>query len=262
MIFVKRSTLAEWGVSEEEALQTALGNLRDGTAGPEFAEHSPGLFRAIWADGYSTSRVALPELFADLPLEGDPIFFAPTRDQLWVTGHRDSFNQALVLKLGEASHFESYPLSPNLYRLAGGKWELFTPDDPVVARALEGLQQRRAHLDYQQQKPMLEAILLREGQDVFVASHNLYESAAGELFSICIWTRDVDSLLPLTDRIMLFINGDPGERVTLPWQVAMEHLPGLIVEDTTYLPPRYRVRSFPDARQWKTLRKLESQTGK
>jgi hypothetical protein len=80
----------------------------------------------------------------------------------------------------------------------------------------------------------------------------LYKKDDGSYFTHTVWSRDVDSLLPVTDEITLFLNpeapeGDSSEFLRVPWKKACARLGGLMEPVDGLIPQRVRVRSFPDA---------------
>ena len=67
------------------------------------------------------------------------------------------------------------------------------------------------------------------------------------------WTSDVDTLLPRTD--VIAFNRPGGEMLLVPWEAAREVVADLM-EEIDLAPIRYRVRAFPDDRQWEVLRQF------
>jgi hypothetical protein len=254
---VNKSTLEKWNVDFDEALTIALHNLRDRTPANGFSQITPGLYISEFGDCYDSSRLLLPDIIYRLPLNGDPVIFAPNRDQVWVTGRHDSVNLGAILKFGPDSHFkQGHNLSPNLYLLADGKITDYVPKDPVQREAACALRRRRDHIDYTAQTGHLNAIYKREAIDVFVASFTLFQRKDQSTFSVCVWSNGIDSLLPRTDVIALLANPPQNDRLYVPWEAAFPIVSHLMDEQPELAPVRYRVRRFPDTVQLAELRKI------
>jgi hypothetical protein len=253
MSLVNQEKLQSWGVSLETAVQIAKENLRDRTDPKGFTELRDGVHLGTWNDSYESARLILPDYFYRLQLEGDPIAFIPNRDILFVCGELDTAAMSFIVEEGAKTHFENgYPLSPNLYALRDGKWELFIPSDGRLRKRLLEVQKRREATDYSEQQKYLNAIYGREEKDISVAGCQLYKKDDGSYFTHTVWSRNVDSLLPVTDEITLFLNpeapeGDSSEFLRVPWKKACAKLGSLMEPVDGLIPQRVRVRSFPDA---------------
>ena len=252
MSLVNQEKLESWGISLPAAVQIAKENLRDRTDPNGFSEIRDGVHLGTWNDSYESARLILPDYFYRLGLQGDPVAFLPNRDILFVCGELDTAAMSFILDEGAKTHFESgYPLSPNLYVLRDGRWEMFTPTEPRLRRRLLEVQKRREATDYSEQQKYLNAIYGREKKDIFVAGCQLYKKDDGSYFTHTVWSKDVDSLLPVTDEITLFLNpeapeGDSSEFLRVPWQKACNKLGSLMEPADGMIPKRVRVRAFPD----------------
>jgi hypothetical protein len=253
MSLVNQAKLQSWGVSLEAAVQIAKENLRDRTAPNGFTELRDGVHLGTWNDSYESARLILTDYFYRLSLEGDPVAFIPNRDILFVCGELDTAAMSFIVEEGAKTHFENgYPLSPNLYVLREGKWELFVPQDPRIRRRLLEVQKRREATDYSEQQKYLNIIFGREKKDISVVGCQLYKKDDGTYFTHTVWSKEVDSLLPLADEITLFLNpeapeGDSSEFLRVPWKKACAKLGSLMEPVEGMVPGRVRVRSFPDA---------------
>src|SRR5262249_8034173 len=77
--FVNVGMFRGWGVSLDQALKVAKDNLRDRTDTNGWVQQSRGVFLGSWNDSYDCSRMLLTEHIYRLPLDGDPVLFAPNR---------------------------------------------------------------------------------------------------------------------------------------------------------------------------------------
>src|SRR6185312_753509 len=118
----------------------------------------------------------------------------------------------------------------------------------------QSLKRHRQALDYKQQKEALDAIHKADGTDVFVASYLIFTQKDASEYSMCVWTKGIDSLLPKTEHISFLIDKDAKEYVTQPWERAFPVVASLMEKEEGVLPERYRVRSFPTEEQIARLR--------
>jgi len=254
--------MAAWGVGIDVAFAAAVENLRDRTAPDGFKRIGNGVYSGEWGDYYDAARMTLLDFFYRLDLNGSPVVFVPNRNALLVTGIYDQAGIGFILKHGGDSHIkESYPLSPNLYILNDSKWEYYEPKEISLRNQLASIQKQREVLDYGQQERWLNIIYEREKIDVFVAGCGVYQRDDGSFFTRCVWSNGVDSLLPKTDIVAIFIN--PGERDGVPLDVLMiswdnlQSKAGELLEAEDDLEPRrYRARVFPDASKIEALRSI------
>ena len=262
MSFVNVGMLKGWGVSLDQALKVAKNNLRDRTDTNGWVQQSPGLFLGSWNDAYDSSRMLLTEHIYRLPLNGDPVLFAPNRDTIWITGTSDFAGVEYILRAGKESHFkESHPLSPNLYRLADGDWTPYIPLEQVLRELLTSIQRDRNAVDYQQQKQDLDALHEKNQTDIFVASYSMFERQFKEKpgksrFSLCVWSRGVESLLPKTEKIAFLVDPETKDYISVRWESAIHIVGHLMKQDPDLLPLRYWVRAFPNESQIAQLRQL------
>ena len=251
--------LQAWGLSFDEALRTALANLRERTTAT-FTRHGDGLFVSPWRDAYDTSRLLLPELVARLEVRGDPVALLPHRDHLIVTGSDDAGGLRRAAELAEPLLADQRRETGYAFSLRDGAWLHFMPPDDHPARtAFANLVRITQTLDYNDQQQALIERLEKEGKadDVFVATAMLTEDeATGELWSVCSWAKGVPTLLPQADRIAFPRGAGAGApRIdTVPWKDAIPHVADLM-KAQGLRPERWFVDSFPDA---ETMARLES----
>jgi hypothetical protein len=95
-----------------------------------------------------------------------------------------------------------------------------------------------------------------ENIDIFVASYKIFEQAGGIVYSACIWTNGIDSLLPRAENIAFLVDLEGKDHFVVPWEAAVSVVGSLMEQEADLMPPRYRVRQFPNAEQIAKLRKL------
>ena len=254
---VNRKTLEGWGVGMDQAFAAAKDNLWEKTDPNRFVGQG-GLYWAEWGDSYDSSRMLLTELIYRLSVDGDPVAFVPNRDVLLITGKNNVAGLRVMLKTGSESHFkQGHPVSPNLYVLVDGAWNLYMPDEPELRAMCVVNKRHRDALDYQQQKQLLDKFHERSGDDCFVASYKIYEHPDGTVYSACVWSNEVDSSLPRAEKIAFVVDVENKDMFTVPWDAALPIVGDLLEEEPGLTPVRYRAREFPSAEQIGRLRRLE-----
>jgi uncharacterized protein YtpQ (UPF0354 family) len=261
LTIVNREMLENWSEPFDVVLRVAKENLRDRTDPNGFVEQQRGVFLGCWNDSYDSSRMLLTEYVYRLSLEGSPVAFLPNRNRLWITGDMDTEGLRRILEAGKESHFkEGHPLSPDLYILAGDIWARYVPEKPVLRELCLSIKRDRDALDYHQQKENLEKLHQKEATDIFVASYSVFERQQDKSqYSICVWSKGVDSLLPKTDRIVFLIDSERADFISVPWDVAISVVQDLMQQQPELLPVRYRVRSFPDEAQLARLKEISQE---
>jgi len=255
---INHKQLIDWGVDLKEAFAAAKDNLWEKTDPSRMAGQN-GVYLAGWHDSYDSSRMMLTELIYRLQVDGDPVAFVPNRDALWVTGKDNLAGLRAVMKAGSESHFNAgHSLSPDLYVLVEGKWELYVPEDAELKAQWLATRRRRNYMDYDQQKKMLDQIHEQTGEDYFVASYNVFERKDKDKtqYSVCVWTNDVDSSLPKADAIAFIVRPQSNDMFVVPWEQAVEVVGDLLEEEKEIVPVRYRARRFPAQERVKRLRQV------
>lgn len=242
------ATLEEWGVSFEQAWTVAVDNLRDMTVS-SFEQVQPGIYLGGWNDSYETSRLLFSDLFYRLPLGGEPVVMAPSRNKLLAASanNRDALIGMLALARTLAEQ-EGRQVSALMYCFKEGKPVEYLPDDANVADLADGLKKLFLADDYQSQKDQLDKANEASRQDVFVATYILTQSKeTGRLRSYGVWSDQVDTLLPEVDLVALRSvheeSGEPEVRV-VEWSELRQHVKELQHSEQGY-PARYRLQHFP-----------------
>jgi uncharacterized protein YtpQ (UPF0354 family) len=253
---INRDVFEQWGVSPEEAFKAAKDNLWERTDPNRFAGRN-GVYWGEWADSYDSSRILLTELIYRLSIDGDPIAFVPSRDQLVVTGTNNSAGLASILEGGMENHFnQGHPLSPDLYVLVDGTWKVHVPEDKSLREMWMKIKRRRDAIDYSEQQKLLNEIYEIEDIDIFVASYKIYERKDGFAYSACVWTHGIDSSLPRSENIAFMANVENPDYFVVPWEAAASVVGNLLELEPDLAPARYRARQFPSEEQLAKLRPL------
>jgi len=255
---IQKSDLDRWGVTFEQALELSLENL-DAVSSEEFSRPpgNPGVYVSPWKDNYDASRLLLPGKIAGIEVTGDPVAILPNRDTLIVTGSEDKAGLAAMAELASAALPGPHPLSGTALRWTGKEWVPFLPagDIPLYYRFVM-LRTTALAPDYHYQKELLDRLYKEVGADIFVANYQVMKhEETGSVLSVCVWTRDVVSLLPETTHITFFDDNLPeNERVIGPveWDRAINVVGNLMTKQELE-PPRYKVEQFPTPEQFKKM---------
>jgi hypothetical protein len=256
MSIVPASSLETWGVSFDQALETALANLREVSA-PRWTTPFPGVYISAWNDDYDASRLLL-----DDELSGVPVALVPHRSCLIVTGSDDDEALARALALAE----EAQARAPGtisvlpLRRTPSGwsSWEIGSQHP--CRETFHRLRLQEIGGLYNDQKQLLDAILQKEDVDVFVASYSGIQSEkTGALYSYCVWTRDVAGLLPRTELIGFCDPEKPkGQEIVgfFHWEEVQDRCSHLMPKANDDGLPRYRIEAeaFPSDEDFQAMK--------
>ena len=262
MASVGAASLEAWGVSLEQALEAATSLLSTYQHPVECYDTAPSpIWHLTSEDGFESSRLLIPgflERFRD-KVEGNPIAIVPERSQLYIAG--DANPETILRLCGIAEReFEASPraISPALYTQL--------PDGTLAPYARAGqdhvaLAVRRGHVlmaatEYGFQKTLLDETFEASGTDIFVASLNhVTRERDGLQFTSCVWTENVDSLLPESELLTLYWDTESvtPKFINVPWAVALGVLGACLEVDATLTPPRWRTTSSPSPAQMAEL---------
>jgi hypothetical protein len=255
---VGKQMLSDWGITFDEALKVAKENMWK-ICNERFKSPAPGVYLSSWQDTYDASRIFMHDLIWQLEVEGDHVAVAPTRDVLMVTGSENAQGLDVIAKESLKLLIEdSRPISGTMLRLDGSEWKPFMPlpDHPAHNSCNSLFMAWRQH-EYGEQKELLEKLFEQDGTDIFVASFTVVQAKdTGRLQSYCVLPKNVDTLLPKTDLVMLSNSSDPasGPAGTIAWDELVSVAGDLLVPDEQLFPPRFRVTEYPTDAQ---LAKME-----
>lgn len=246
---VASSQLEQWGVTYYEAMESALHNLNEATIG--HATIGDGLYGMITGDNYDSSRILLLDCIRSFELHGDPVAIVPQRDQMFVTGSDDT--AGLVRLADLAAHFfaDQYrPLSPLPLRLVDGEWGDWMPAADHPASPKFAMLRRKFFGElYSEQKPLLDALYEKRGEDVFVATFFLFTPKDNtETFSCSLWMQGVEALLPDSEYVA-FMQDESTAVASGTMQDVRRVVGDLIQTEEDLYPLRHRVRRFPSREQ-------------
>lgn len=246
---VAQAQLDTWGITAEKARARALENFHAVSAAA-FEEVAPGVYQSTWGDNYDASRLVFPDLMRAYPINGDPVLAIPTRDVLLFTGSADEAGLSALIQLVKGYFSAQRYISFRPYVYTAGRYDFFYPPaahslHPAFAQlhlsAIKG--------DYDEQKDLLEEVLVQDNQDVFVATYSVLQAeGTGEFYSWAAWSENVPTYLPVTDLVALVVErGDDMESLGfVTWDDLIKHCESLL-QPTEHYPKRVLVETFPDA---------------
>ncbi|QRN98422.1 hypothetical protein JRI60_05020 [Archangium violaceum] len=244
--------LARWGVSFDQALDAALGNLRQRST-EKLVQLAPGTCESPWEDNYASSRLLLEEVVRGCKVQGAPVVLAPHRDLLLITGSEDEDGLRRVASRALQAVMAPRALDGRAMRLSPEGWVTFMPERLSNAwadfRKLELFTRAR---DYSEQTQQLEKHFEERGEDVFVASFTPYQDERGRSISYAVWLKGVDALLPKAE-VIFFMDpalGDEAPPVGIArWDEVAKVAGKLLAPVNGLYPERYRVQGFPTEEQ-------------
>jgi hypothetical protein len=190
----------------------------------------------------------LLDLIRQLEVKGEHIAMVPHRDSLLITGSDDIEGLGMMAQFAEDAFEHPRFISCTALRLDGDEWVSWLPpiDHPHFSK-FRLLEIKSLYQDYEVQKELLDALHEKEGTDIFVAKYNPAEDKSGTVYTYSVWSDGVDTLLPKTNRVIFFREGED-VLATGDWE-GVEQVAGHLMEPTDMYPPRYRVREFPTDEQ-------------
>jgi hypothetical protein len=248
MTFATVADLAAWGVTDDEAVRTASANL---ARMPCQVRSNGSMALVMGPDGYVSSWLAAPVPLARAAADigGSVIAVAATRDQLILI---DAEHPEAAVRMLEPAleHYQTAArqLSPVPYLVSDAGIEPWVPPAGHPARPIVDKAARYfAAVEYGQQKAMLDDLLGKAGEDVYVAKHTLMQRPDGSSWSWTIWVKQVtNGLLPHADVLAFADNDHPDARFAVSWDDAFRVAGSVLHEEAGYDPPRWRHRGWPD----------------
>lgn len=251
MTYVKPEHLATWGQGQEDVLAHAMANLGRLEAASWRAD--PRGFHEIESpDSFGESMLLLRSVVSALPYADDAVFMPCNRGRLLACDGRSEAGWAAMLaEATRCARAEPWPMSGMAFRRGAEGWELAEP--PASAAMLSGNLLRLHEADvYATQAEALEKHFESQGTDIFVAGYSLLQFEDAPWQSYCVWSRNVDSLLPVADSVA-FVASDEDDRVLrVAWPDVVAICGSHLVE-TGESPARFRVTTFPTDEQLRAL---------
>ena len=261
MQLVSDEDLRHWGVSEDEAFVVAAGNL--GRRPRNLESAGEGVYVGPWNDCHVPSRLALPDLLGDVDVDGEVVAVAPNWNHLILTGANHAAGLAGAIRFAmKVTAEEPKAMSALPIVKRGGEWvTLELPRGHAVEPLLRKARVLELSGVYADQKQLLDRVHEREELDVYVAAYNgVRHEETDSHSSYCVWAKGVDALLPRTEEISFFDDGQPeGRRVVgrFDWDIVELHCRELM-RPTEHALQRFRVADFPSPDQLAAMARAQA----
>lgn len=241
--------------------EIALTNLRRMTKKP-LEQVREGIYVGQWEDEYACERMLLPEVWDKVKVKGDPVVFAPGAEVVFVTGSEDEESLIVVLALVAERMSRPRGLLPFGFVRSGGTWKLFEPKGPIGEMLGHALVSHLADA-YAMQKEELEAKYEGDEEAPFVPTLMAFgDKDTGELtMTVTTWTDGVRALLPRAHRVAIGKIEEADRTAVVPWEDVMATVGEMLTPVPDLYPPRWEVKSFPDADKLEKLRALAKAAG-
>jgi hypothetical protein len=247
---VPEEMVKEWGVSTQQVLERALGNLK-ALPTPSWKSLDQGVWKLQSPGSYNESFLQWPKAFENLPVTGEVLAAVPNRGVLLASGLKDF--EALGDAVQKALQELPWPLCGAVFKIADEKIEVFA--DPQAESRLKSLATFGMRSVYHTQQAALRVHCEAIEEDVFIASFGLLSLKDQPKLcqSWCSWTEGVESLLPKTD-LIAFVRKPSGPRKTLlvNWSDASK-IVAQKMRETSEIPARIQVDEFPTDEEWARL---------
>jgi hypothetical protein len=144
---------------------------------------------------------------------------------LLVAGSEDSAALAAMARMTEKGLHQPHPVSGIAMRLDGDSWVPWLTDaGHRQHRAFAQLRLQTIERDYRRQTELLKKVHEQTGRRVSVGRFMLgQDPATRKPFSLCLWSPDLPSLLPRTDRVA-FMEEEDDRPLIVEWERVWEVL--------------------------------------
>ena len=244
--YVSTADAARWGVTPEQVFADAVENAR--ALKTSFA-YRDGVYLLTEDDAYAASRLLCEPALRDLGLKGLPVVVVPDRHTVCVAGSDSQEGlAALGRSLMTCIENGNRLVSATPLVLTGEGWTAFEP--PASVRQVFGNARRLLAANFWSEfKESLDKALAARGEDIYVAKLTVVQKRdSGAYETFVVWSRGVDTFLPVADRVMFFEAEGTAVR-SASWSAVREVM-GAAMEPVPGLPERYRLRGFPTDAQY------------
>lgn len=244
--FVTESDLVGWGVNST----TALADAKENVCRLPYQISDPTPTRYVLNDdSFIASRFVNPRMFDEIAIKGELVAVIPDRDTFFVADSADLQTVACLALLAKQQLEDGERvITAQPFVLREGNWQVYEPPEAIRSVFSNVALQFRAS-NWADFKSALEKELMHRGHDIFVASLTVREEPGIEIHhSMAVWSKGVDTILPVVDRVYFHDDDLDATRVAVWANVAQ--VMSTAMRREAGLPERYRVRSFPNAEQF------------
>jgi len=257
MTHVGAGLVATWGQDEQAVRNQALRNLRS-LQRPVWVPLQNGVYKLLSEVAYEETWLLVDAVVDQLPFAQSAVLMPVNRGVLIAADGRSG--DALSAMLQEALvslQNNPWPISAVMLTYQDDHWREFKTEGNVAQRAKAVAAINLAGI-YKDQQIALAEYFEKNGEDIFVATFDVRQRGddmAG-IYSWCVWTEGVLTLLPKTD-VVIFSKRDVENRESLivQWEQAVQ-VCGRYFHPTDEDPPRFRIADFPTAEEWQQLKAI------
>jgi hypothetical protein len=249
---VQQDLAETWGQSLESLQKRALANLAS-LPRPQWQALGEGVHQVVSDVSYEESFLLVNAVVDALPFANTAVLMPTNRGVLLSCDGNDQ--NALRSMLGHAEKFlreHPWPMAATMLHRQAGEWREFVPTGEL-AEIHGSLARLSSAITYNDQQVALQKHL---GDDIFVGTYSLIRRGEGpeSLRSWSSWTKDVPTLLPQTDLVILGRPRGDGKHdmLMVTWAALMQSC-GKRMKETTERPARFMVEEFPSEEEWQVL---------
>ena len=206
---VSAEDLSSAHVTVDETVRIASASLRRATDDNQWKAIETGIWLSTYQDDYDFARIVAAENHARFPIDSHPIVFAPSHSICLVTAQMNTDTLERTIAIGNELASSHRPFSQLLWSMSpDGQWGQWCPEGESAVKHIADRQNMLERMsEYHGQQKYLQAIF---GKAVFVASF-MSVGKEDQLGSICVYTVDIPSCLPVTDDVALNDRALPGD---------------------------------------------------
>jgi hypothetical protein len=257
MSHVSKELVATWGQTEEVVRQQALNNLKS-LQRPMWSSLEGGVYKLLSEVAYEETWLLVDGVVDQLPFAQTAVLMSVNRGILLAADAQDEHALSAMLQMALTSlQNNPWPMSGLMLARDNGHWREFNAES-IVAKRAKAVEALSLATTYSDQKTALEEHFEKTGEDIFVATFDLRQRGddiAG-IYSWCVWTEGVLTLLPKTD-VVIFGKGEEERRESLivQWEHVMQVCERYL-QPTIEDPPRFLIADFPTTEEWEQLKNV------
>lgn len=241
-----------WGQTLEALKTRALANLA-ALPRPQWQALGDGVFQVVSDVSYEESLLLVNAVIDSLPFASSAVLMPTNRGVLLSCDGADPNALRTMLAHAERCLRENpWPMGATMLHREAGEWREFIPTGET-ARIHGSLTRLSSAITYNDQQVALQKHL---GDQIFVGPYSLLRRGDGpdSLCSWSSWTKDVPTLLPQTDLVVLGRPRTDGKHdmLMVTWSALMKSCSARI-KQTAERPARFMVEGFPSDEEWQVL---------
>lgn len=242
---VDPTMLSKWEKTFDECMSIALKNLASRSPS-KFKKIAKGVYCGSWDDGFESSRLLLPSMFARSIKLRNSVIMVP--DENVLLSARADDEEGLLNMVEIARQLMSHArraVSSKMYRYIGGVLTEFQPKNPAVAEATSRLNKEWAHTLYASMKPAIDEYITPDDGYIHFSEYNIFAGKnTNSLHSFSTFPVELLCAFPIADYFLLSLSKEEKDGyscyyVAAKWD-AVKAIMGDAWEMLDCFPPRYK----------------------